>query len=105
MMFGPLTSCFAQKEYENFEELNNGADIRQGDITYSFFSVVPDVELKGEQIGIVDGDKTHKIYSSDEWIIEYHDMIMSIYILYKADTVMEIPSELQFQEDIMIKNS
>lgn len=54
------------------------------------------------QIGIVDGDKRHKVfevkgYSSDAWIIEHYDVIMSVYALYKADTVTEIPDELQLE--------
>ena len=61
---------------------------------------MPEDSLKGKLIGIIDGDKKHKVfelkgYSSDEWIIEYYDVMMSAYNLYKADTVTKIPDELK----------
>lgn len=94
-----LMSC-TTKEYESFQELNNGSSIQRGSITYSFYSSLPKDSLIGKQIGIVDGDKKYKVfevkgYSSDEWVIEYYDVIMSIYNLYKADAVTEIPNELK----------
>ena len=102
MLFAFLTSCSEKKELEDFEMLNNGLGLKRGDRTYSFFDVLPNISLKGEQFGVVDGDKKHKIYyvkgySPDEWVIEYYDVIMSIYSLYKANTVTEIPVELQSQ--------
>ena len=102
MLFAFFSSCFIKKDYENFEELNNGSGLKRGDITYSFFSAIPDVSLKGEQFGVVGGDEIHKVYhvkgySSDEWVIEYYDVIMSTYNLYKADSVTEIPSELMLK--------
>ena len=92
-------SC-TTKEYNSFQELNNGANLQQGSITYSFYSALPSDSLRGKQIGIVDGDKKYKVFevkgfSSDEWIVEYYDVIMSVYSLYKADTVTEIPKELK----------
>lgn len=94
-----FVSCTAKK-YDNFQELNNGSRLQQGSITYSFYSGLPSDSLKGKQIGIVDGDKKHKVFevkgfSSDEWVIEYYDVIMSTYSIYKADTVTEIPKELK----------
>lgn len=61
---------------------------------------MPKDSLRGKQIGIVDCDKKHKVFevrgfSSDEWIIEYYDVIMSVYSVYKAETVTEIPDELK----------
>jgi len=92
-------SC-TSKEYENFQELNNGSKLQRGSITYSFYGALPNNSLIGKQIGIINGDKKHKVfevkgYSSYEWIIEYYDVIMSVYSLYKADTVTEIPDELK----------
>jgi len=92
-------ACTA-KDYENFQELDSGSRLQRGDITYSFYSALPKDSLRGKQIGIVNGDEKHKVfevkgYSSDEWIIEYYDVIMSVYNLYKADTVTEIPDELK----------
>lgn len=94
-------SCGA-KEYENFHELFEGSKLKRGGIIYSFYGALPEYSLRDGQIGIVDGDKRHKVfkvkgYSSDEWIIEYYDVIMSVYALYKADTVTEIPDELKLE--------
>ncbi len=94
-----FTSC-TTKEYENYQELDNGSKLKQGSKIYSFYSALPKDSLRNKQIGIVDGDKKHKVFevtgfSSDEWIIEYYDVIMSVYNLYKADTVTEIPDELK----------
>lgn len=92
-----LSSCTA-KEYENFQELNSSSKLIQGNVVYSFYSALPKELVKGKQIGIVDGDKKHKVfevkgYLSDEWIIEYYDVVMSTYSLFKADTVSDIPDE------------
>ncbi|HHV97954.1 MAG TPA: hypothetical protein GXX36_00010 [Clostridiaceae bacterium] len=99
LMMSFFSSCSA-KEYESFQELDNGSKLKRGNIIYSFYSALPKDSLRGEQIGIIDGDKKHKVfevngYSSDEWIIEYYDVIMSVYNLYKADSVTEIPDELK----------
>ena len=99
LLMNIFTSCTAKK-YKNFQELYNGSKLQQGSIIYSFYSALPKDSLRGKQIGIVDGDKKYKVFevegfSSDEWIIEYYDVIMSVYSLYKADTVTEIPDELK----------
>jgi len=99
MLLSFFVSCNA-KEYENFQELNNGSKLQRGNIIYSFYGALPDYSLIGRQIGTVDGDKKHKIFevkgfSSDEWIIEYYDVIMSVHNLFKADTVTEIPDEFK----------
>jgi len=96
-----LASCTAM-EYENFQELHGGSKLQRGRIIYSFYSALSKDSLRGQQIGIVNGDRKHKVfevkgYSSDEWIIEYYDVIMSVYSLYKADTVTEIPDELKIK--------
>ena len=94
-----FSSC-TNKEYEDFQELNNESKLQRGNITYTFYSALPKDSLRDKQIGIVNGDKKHKVYevngySSDEWIIEHYDVIMSVYNLYKADTVTEIPDEFK----------
>lgn len=99
LLMALFTSC-TNKEYENFQELNSGSKLQRGSVIYTFYSALPKDSLRGKQIGIVDGDKKHKVFevkgfSSDEWIIEYYDVIMSVYNLYKADTVTEIPEELK----------
>jgi hypothetical protein len=95
-----LFSSCKVREYENYQELDNGVKLQRNGIVYSFYSALPKDSLIGAQIGVVDGDKKHKVFevkgfSSDEWIIEYYDVIMSVYNLYKADTVSEIPDELK----------
>lgn len=58
--------------------------------------------LLNEQFGTVDGDKLAKIfkvkgYDREEWIIEYYDVPMSTFTLWKANTVMEIPDEFRIE--------
>ena len=94
-----FTSC-AAREYESYQELDNGSRLQRGDVVYSFYGALPKDSLRGRQIGIVAGDKKHKVFEvagfpSDEWIIEYYDVMMSVYSLYKADAVTEIPDELK----------
>ena len=95
-----LFAACSTKEYDNFQQLNNGTGLQRGKITYSFYSALPSDSIRGKQIGIVDGDKKHKVFemegfSPDEWVIEYYDVIMSVYSVYKADTVTEIPIQLK----------
>lgn len=94
-----FTSC-AAKAYDRYEELENGSKLKRGDITYSFYAALPRDSLRGKQIGIIGEDKKHQVfevkgYSSDQWVIEYYDVLMSVYSIYKADTVNEIPDELK----------
>lgn len=96
-----FTSCTA-KEYDSFKELNGGLKIQQGSIIYSFYGALPSDSLIGKQIGIVNGEKKHKVFevngfSTDEWVIEYYDVIMSTYAVYSSDTVTEVPNELIIQ--------
>lgn len=100
MLVFVITSCSGNPDFVNFEELDNGAALRQGDITYTSIGVLPDTSLLGEQYGIINGEDNHKVflvegYSPDEWIVEYLDVIMSVHNLFKADSVIEIPDELQ----------
>jgi hypothetical protein len=94
-----FTAC-TTKNYESYKEINNGSSLQRGSVIYSFYSALPKDSLRGKQIGIVDSDKKHEVFeikgfSSDEWIIEYYDVIMSVYSVYKADTVTKIPDELK----------
>ncbi len=95
-----LFSSCTDKEYESFQELDSGLKLQRGNINYTFYGALPKDSLIGKQIGIINGDRKHKVFevkgfSADEWIIEYYDVIMSTYSLYKADTVAEIPDELK----------
>lgn len=94
-----LVSC-TTKTYEDYQGFQNGSVLQRGKLTYTFHGPLPDDSLRGKQIGIVDGDKKDKVYelkgfSADEWIIEYYDVVMSVYTVYKADTVTEIPDVLK----------
>ena len=87
-----LSAC-APAAYESMESVDGGVGIRWGDRTYEFYGPVPDVErLRGAQLGIIDGDRDWKVYavngqSTEEWLIEYYDVIMSTYALYRAQGV------------------
>jgi hypothetical protein len=95
-----LSSCVPEKKYESLKELDNGACLQWGSRTYSFYCAVPKDSLIGKQIAVIGDDKKHKVfevngYPKDQWIIEYYDVMMSVYALYKADDVTDVPSELQ----------
>lgn len=94
-----LMACTA-KTYEDFQGFQNGSILQRGSITYSFYGPLPEDSLRGKQNGIVDGDKKDKVYelkglSPEEWLIEYYDVAMSVYSVYKADTVTKIPDILK----------
>ena len=42
-----FSSCTA-REYENFQELNDGSKLQRGSITYSFYSALPKDSLRGK---------------------------------------------------------
>lgn len=95
-----FSGCGVKQSYESYEESNNGASLEHNGINYTFYGALPNDELRGMQIGIVGNDEKHKIYevknySTEEWLIEYYDVTMSVYSLYKADSVTDIPIELQ----------
>jgi len=85
--------------YTMVEDKNAGVmNLRRDGIVYEFYGAVGN-SLLSEQIGIVDGDPLAHIYevkgfSSDEWVIEYYDVIMSTYSLWKSRAVTEIPQEI-----------
>lgn len=94
-----LASCRVTT-YEDYQGLQNGSILQRGSITYTFHGPLPDDSLRGKQVGIVDGDRKDKVYeveglSQKEWIIQYSDVEMSIYTVYKADSVTEIPDVLK----------
>jgi len=100
LLFSFIASCASEKSYESIMEIDNGSRLKWGNRTYTFYSAVPKDSLIGKQIAIIDGDKKHKVfevkgYSKEDWIIEHYDVIMSVYSLYKADNVTDIPTELQ----------
>jgi len=62
-----------------------------------------DVE-PGKQIGIVEGDISTRLfeikgYPTDEWLIVYDmDIMNSVYIIYKAENVVDIPPDIALNE-------
>ncbi|MCL2111353.1 MAG: hypothetical protein FWH32_03715 [Clostridiales bacterium] len=95
-----LSACGSSANYESLKTLDNGAKLEWGERTYSFYSAKPNAVQIGKQVAIVDDDRKHKIfevegYSHEEWIVEYYDVIMSTYSLYKADGVTDVPAPFQ----------
>ena len=95
-----LSACVSSASYESLKTLDNGSKLEWGDRTYSFYSAKPNAVQIGKQVAIVDDDRKHKIfevkgYSHEEWIIEYYDVIMSTYSLYKSDDVTDVPALFQ----------
>ena len=101
-----LAACTRQSppistdNYTMVENQNAGVmNLRRDGIVYEFYGAVGN-SLLSEQIGIVDGDPLAHIYevkgfSSDEWVIEYYDVMMSTYSLWKSKDVTEVPPDIQ----------
>lgn len=103
-----LAACSCFKEYENMSTVSDSetAAITRSDETYLFHGFVNGGELTGEQIGILDGDKNHKVYlvkgySRDDWLISELDVVMDrgIYSLYRAAHVDDIPEDFVMADD------
>jgi len=101
--FAACSKPAAPKSTDNYtmvEDKNAGVmNLRRDGIVYELCGAV-DNSLLGAQIGIVDGDSLSHIYevkgfSADEWVIEYYDVIMSTYSLWKSRAVTEIPQGIQ----------
>lgn len=80
------------------EVSDNYAAIVWGDRTYVPYGALSAYGDRGEQIGIVDGERSYKVYeckdySSDEWIVTAlpHDAAM----LYREINVVDIPDGWQ----------
>lgn len=94
-----LSSC-SFKEYESMSTISDSetAVIARCDVIYQFHGFVNGDELAGKQIGVLDGDKNHKVYrvkgfSDADWLISELDVLMErgIFSLYRAEHVDEIP--------------
>ena len=86
-------------EYVKHEDGSYGSQIKWGDTVYTFWGAA-DTEFIDKQIGIIDNDKDEKVYSvkgysTDEWLINHLDVIMSTYELYKAESVTDIPQDFE----------
>ncbi len=100
-----LFAC-AKKNYEAFTYSDDPYTVEMywGDLTYVPFGVIADDSLIGKQFGIADGDKLDKIfevkgYDRTMWILEYYDVEMSGYMLWKEKSVTDIPAVLQEWQD------
>jgi hypothetical protein len=90
-----LSACSKQ----NLEEMTSGmgdgyATIVWGDKTYVPYGALSEYGDKGEQIGIVDGDKDDKVYeckgySVDQWIVNAYSNDSAM--LYREVGVADIP--------------
>jgi hypothetical protein len=101
-----LTGCTPknQKTYPDYSETVNEelgcAELTYDGVTYRPFGVLINTKLRGTQIGIRENNpdlKIHEIkgYSSSEWIIEHHTVLMGGISIWKAVGVTDIPSELE----------
>ena len=101
-----LTGCSSetQKTYPDFAETVNEdlgcAELTYDGVTYRPFGVLTSTKLRGTQIGIRENNpdmKIHEVkgYTSSEWIIEHHTVLMGGISLWKAVAVTDIPAELE----------
>jgi hypothetical protein len=111
-----LTDCDPGEKptsYPQYIEITNNelgvAELHYNGIVYRpFGSFTTNEQIDkyvGDQIGVRDTSEDFKIYTingynSDEWIVNYLDVIMGGNIIYKAVEVTEIPADLeQFKEE------
>ena len=95
--------CLEDKEFINGIRIENEnkVKINWNGRNYEFFGTLSFtlIPIHGKQIGIIDNDPKDKItsvkgYSSEEWIINYYDVIMTTYDLYKEVKIENIPNDL-----------
>jgi len=78
----------------------NCVELTHNNITYRPFGVLLNNKLKGIQIGVRENSPNSKIYeingySSNEWIVEYLEVLMGSNMILKAVNVKNIPQELE----------
>ena len=81
----------------------NCVELTYNNITYRPFGVLLNNKLKGIQIGVRENSPNSKIYeingySSNEWIVEYLEVIMGTNMIFKKVNVKNIPQELKTYE-------
>ena len=82
----------------------NCVELTYNGVIYRPFGVLTDNKLKGIQIGVRENSINSKIYeitgySSNEWIVEYLEVLMGTNMILKAVNVNNIPQELvKFKE-------
>ena len=100
-----LSGCTASKDLADMTSYSTEGSggnnvIEWNGVQYYAFGIGVE-RLMGEQIGIVNGDKNHRVYavkdySSDEWIIEkYHTGEMDVAMLWIEKSVESIPVGLE----------
>ena len=77
----------------------NCVELTYNNITYRPFGVLLNNKLKGTQIGVRENSPNSKIYeingySSNEWIVEYLEVLMGTNMIFKEINVNSIPQEL-----------
>jgi hypothetical protein len=94
-------SCTGGKDFINGERVseNGKAFILWNEKRYVFLGPFTS-SLRGKQVGIIDNnpkDKIHAVkgYDSEEWLINYLDVIMTTYSLWKEENVEIIPEEFE----------
>ena len=102
-----LTGCKTNEQteypaYNAVESAERGCiELEYEGVVYRPYGVFYNNDFRGNQIGIREGDPESKIcevigYSSDEWIIEYLDVLMGGGdMLFKSVDVTQIPAELE----------
>ena len=95
------TVCLENKDLIKGERVseNGKAFILWSEKRYEYFGpFIP--SLRGKQVGIINNNPKDKIYAvkgydSEEWLINYIDVIMTTYDLWKEENVKIIPEEFE----------
>lgn len=102
-----LAGCGA-KPYENLSAENDAQTVAivRADTTYEFYGFVGNKKLTGKQIGIIDGDKNHKVYQvkgydDADWLLTELNVFMEqgTYSLFRASDVSDIPADFVLDDD------
>lgn len=103
-----LCAGCAEKNLEDFSSGQDSQDIyiENGGVKYYFYGFVSGGKLTGPQIGIIDGDKSHKVYevkgySPGDWLLDELDVIMERgrYSLWRAEHVTDIPEDFALSDE------
>ncbi|HEX3037657.1 MAG TPA: hypothetical protein VHO94_01520 [Oscillospiraceae bacterium] len=95
-----MTSCSANKLETMKYDGNNSSYLLWGKNEYSCYGIISEDNEIGKQIGTVAGVSDSRVFevkgqSPQCWLIVTNSDEMTIYSLYKEDSVSDIPSNLQ----------
>lgn len=67
---------------------------------YSYYGIISEDNVIGKQIGTVTGLRNSKVFelkeqSSQKWLVVADSDEMTVYVLYKETSVLDIPSDLK----------